>query len=321
MPSAKSIPLNHQRLVLGGKQLEIAPTLANGHADEKINPSLPTTLHLVLRLRGGGADGGTAATNRNYLRAADLGKTKAKSRSELDNQRAEKLTTCALSGAPLVAPICADKLGYLYNKEAVIHFLLQDKAVRQADKKFKHIRKLKSVVECDFTSPIESSSSSSSSSSSYSSSSTTGETKADSASIDPNILRAVCPVTLRPMNKKHPFVVLWKTGKVYSAQAVRELPEACGLVTGHQEIVIPLGPSAAKLETLKERLQSTKKRKRKANDPTDGKKSSGGSASSSSSSSTGSGSGSGTGTSAAAKKKKTFKSAKDLFTTGFGFGQ
>ena len=123
------------------------------------------------------------------------------------------------------------------------------------------------------------------------------------------------------MNKKHPFVVLWKTGKVYSAQAVRELPEACGLVTGHQEIVIPLGPSAAELETLKERLQSTKKRKRKASDATDGKKSSGGSARSSSS--TGSGSGSGTGTSAAAtaKKKKTFKSAKDLFTTGFGFGQ
>ena len=79
-----------------------------------------------LTVKSMGADGGTAATNRNYLRAANLGKAKENtSRTDLENQRAEKLTTCALSGAALVAPICADRLGYLYNKEAVIHFLLQ----------------------------------------------------------------------------------------------------------------------------------------------------------------------------------------------------
>ena len=147
------------------------------------------------------------------------------------------------------------------------------------------------------------------------------ETKEDSSSTDSNALRAICPVTLRPMNKKHPFVVLWKTGKVYSAQAIRELPEACGLLPNHKEIVIPLGPGEEQLAKLKQNLKSTNKRKRKKDtlEKMECVKSEQSSYSSSSSSSNG-GASNGGGSSDGIVKKK-FKSATELFTQGFGFGQ
>ena len=95
--------------------------------------------------------------------------------------------------------------------------------------------------------------------------------------------------------------------------AVRELPEACGLMPGHQERVVPLGPSAVQLEELKKGLKSTKKRKRKEGAAEGAQKVASSSGSSSSSSSTAS-------AKSVAPKKK-FKSAEALFTQGFGFGQ
>ena len=38
--------------------------------------------------------------------------------------RDTKWTTCTLSGAPLAEPVVADLLGSLYNKAAVLEFLL-----------------------------------------------------------------------------------------------------------------------------------------------------------------------------------------------------
>ena len=73
-----------------------------------------------------GADGGTISTNRKYLRAAKSGAATGNTRREQrERQRAEELTTCALGGAPLSPPVVACALGYLYNKDAVIRFLLQ----------------------------------------------------------------------------------------------------------------------------------------------------------------------------------------------------
>ena len=278
-----------------------------------------------------GADGGTSATNRKYLRAAKSA-SNGPSRTDEENKRAEALTTCALSGAALVAPICADKLGRLYNKEAVLHFLLQDKAVRQADKQFSHIRKMKSVVVCHFTaasSPSSSSSSSSSSSassSSASSSSTTTttapsaeETKEDQEE-DPNALKVICPVTLRPMNQKNPFVIVWSSGQVYSAQAVRELPDACGLSANHTSIIIPLAPTATQLEALQLEVSNANKKRKRKHKGSASSSGGGGSSSSSNSSSSGGSSGGaagGGGKSSSAAPKKKFRSAEELFTTGF----
>lgn len=315
----QGIPIHHQRLIFNGRQLTNESTLLHNNILQN------NTLHLVLRLLGGGADGGTAATNRKYLRAANLGNGKIeKSRTDEENQRSEELTTCALSGAPLIAPICADKLGYLYNKDAVINYLLMDKTVRSANKnasKFTHIRKLlgknASVVVCNFTAAPEASSSSSTSTSSTSSSETKND---DSSSSDMDesstALRVICPVTLRPMNQKNPFVIVWKTGQVYSKQAIRELPEACGLIKGHGEIIIPLAPTPIQREELLSKIKKKRKRKKKKGDG-------GSSSTSSSTSSTRSVSATfaAVGSEAGPRKKFKGKTAEELFTTGFGFGQ
>tara|TARA_B110000208_G_scaffold133527_1_gene161629 strand:- start:207 stop:545 length:339 start_codon:yes stop_codon:yes gene_type:complete len=112
------------------------------------------------------------------------------------------------------------------------------------------------------------------------------------------------------MNKKNPFVVLWKTGRVYSSQAVRELPEACGIVSGSNPVIIPLAPSPTQREALFQSL--SKKRKRKGSSKSTTGKSTAESIS---------GSGAPIPVPPALPAKKRFKSAEELFTQGFGFGQ
>ena len=80
----------------------------------------------------------------------------------------------------------------------------------------------------------------------------------------------ICPVTLKPMNKKNPFVVMWDTGEVYSLKAVREMPEACtgsggGIGAPASERAVALAPSDLEREKIRERMLNkggSKKRKR-----------------------------------------------------------
>jgi hypothetical protein len=86
---------------------------------------------------GAGNDGGVINTKR-----ADLIKVKApehKSSSAREDEAGLRLTTCALSGAPLAEPLMADELGNLFNKEALLTAVLKG-ALPAA---FSHIRKLK----------------------------------------------------------------------------------------------------------------------------------------------------------------------------------
>lgn len=71
-----------------------------------------------------GADGGSIPTRR------ELVKTKS-SRTEKADQNVQTYThwyLCALSRAPLQIPVVSCMLGRLYNKDAVLRFLLESKA-------------------------------------------------------------------------------------------------------------------------------------------------------------------------------------------------
>ena len=279
-----------------------------------------TTVYVVVTM---GADGGTISTNRKFLRAAKSGAaTSLARREERENQRAEELTTCAMSGEPLALPVVACRLGYLYNKEAVIRFLLQGKKVCLADPKFGHIRKLRSVVECTFTTASASASLASASTSVSASASgsaaavraSAGGTHSGKASelgqsFPQNV---ICPVTLKPMNNKNPFAVIWSSGNVYSLKAIREMPGACGLGAAasrdtRSDLVVALAPSELSRQELRRTIQGkvgSKKRKRRVAEKAaalraleeEKKKAK---------------------TSAA---KETFKSANALFTQGYGLG-
>lgn len=57
--------------------------------------------------------------------------------------RISKWTTCCLSSEPLTNPIVIDKLGNLFNKEAILKSLVHKKL----PKEFGHIRRMKDVIE------------------------------------------------------------------------------------------------------------------------------------------------------------------------------
>ena len=58
---------------------------------------------------------------------------------------------CALSKAPLAPPIVASGLGRLYNKEAVVTYLLDRDTYGDADQLVGHIRSLRDVVTLNLT--------------------------------------------------------------------------------------------------------------------------------------------------------------------------
>ena len=109
-----------------------------------ISPGSLCQLHL--RLRGGGGDGGaTGAESRISYLEMYMGKKVDKvshifatdahpmagaellpvSQINPADERHARFTHCSLSGEPLSPPCCADELGNLYNKDAVVTALLK----------------------------------------------------------------------------------------------------------------------------------------------------------------------------------------------------
>lgn len=103
-----------------------------------------------------GNDGGSIPTRRELVKEAarDLSTTQVK---EIQTEQQEHYwSTCALSHQPLSLPVVSDALGTLYNKDAVIDYLL---SAGQEDKQDLHargeafkdrLRSLRDVVEVKF---------------------------------------------------------------------------------------------------------------------------------------------------------------------------
>ena len=116
--------------------------------------------------------------------------------------------------------------------------MLMDKNARKEKygKAFRHIRKLKDVVELVFQRKK-----------------VHGKLKDDGAN-PPNCW--VCPVTSTEMNAKTPFCFLWDTGNVYSVKATKELPSACD--NGNILNLIRLAPTGKELDSMRDKLKAEK---------------------------------------------------------------
>ncbi|GER46987.1 polynucleotidyl transferase [Striga asiatica] len=118
LPSS-SIPHGSLFFTLNGKPLSDAtPLLQN-------SPIAPlSTLTLHLRLRAGGGDGGTTgAESRDcYL---NMYAVKKPDKVDPNEMRLSKWLNCSLANEPLRHPIVLDKLGNLFNKEALVEALLK----------------------------------------------------------------------------------------------------------------------------------------------------------------------------------------------------
>ncbi|XP_006018250.1 protein RTF2 homolog [Alligator sinensis] len=150
---------------------------------------------------------------------------------------------CALSQEKLTRPIVACELGRLYNKEAVIEFLLDkssDKVVEAAS----HIRSIKNVTELNLTdNPAWNGDK--------------GNTKGDKYN-DIQCACFICPVVGLEMNGKHRFCVLRNCGCVFSERALKEIKadvcHKCG-VPFQEDDVILLNGNKDDVENLKKRME------------------------------------------------------------------
>ncbi|PVG04546.1 DUF602-domain-containing protein [Serendipita vermifera] len=146
-----------------------------------------------------GNDGGSIPDRR------DLVKTKAKAeQADKQNQILAKWFFCALSKRPLQEPIVSCELGKLYNKDAIVEFLLDRTTYGDGETICGHVKSLKDVTQLNLT---------------------PNPAPASSSSVDETGKRAqfVCPLTLKEMNGGLPFVYLSTCGCVFSAAGLRAL--------------------------------------------------------------------------------------------------
>ncbi|CAG8544660.1 12580_t:CDS:2 [Rhizophagus irregularis] len=188
---------------------------------------------------------------------------KEKKKEVRPDQNAMKIATwfyCALSKKLLQDPVVACALGKLYNKDAIIEYLLNKNAYGDGDIICSHISNLKDVKPLKLAA-------------NPAFKETTG---ASIAHFDQGMVsRFVCPITLKEMNGKLKFVYLNTCGCVFSEQGLKEVPSSTCIQCGKpfkQDDIITLNPNM-----IAESSSSTapnKKRKRENNNEEDSKQSS-----------------------------------------------
>ncbi|KAF9970948.1 hypothetical protein BGZ73_006188 [Actinomortierella ambigua] len=173
----------------------------------------------------------------------------------------EQWTMCALSKRPLAMPIAACGLGRLYNRDAIIEFLLDRSVYGDGDVICSHIKSLKDIVALRLEpNPAVSEK--------HSSSPTHVHQELPS--------QFICPVTRKEMNGKQRFVFIDTCGCVLSEQAMKEIPSKTCVQCGkafEQDNVIVINPKPEEQEVMKANLavkqakkeaEKEKKKKEKA---------------------------------------------------------
>ncbi|XP_024515699.1 protein RTF2 homolog isoform X1 [Selaginella moellendorffii] len=190
-----------------------------------------STLHLGVRVRGGGGDGGaTGAESRDcYLK---MYAEKKPDKVDPNEARLARWCQCALSCDYLRPPCVMDPLGNLYNKEALVHALI----TKSLPKKFRHIRGLKDLTPVHLSAI---------------------------PGVDPDDehveTKFQCPVSGQEFNGKFKFVALKNCGHVLSVRALKEVQSSSCLVCFAEfkaEDKIPLNGTDEEVGLLRERMEA-----------------------------------------------------------------
>ncbi|XP_073707442.1 replication termination factor 2 [Garra rufa] len=151
-----------------------------------------------------GCDGGTIPKRHELVKGP-----KKVEKVDKNAELAAKWKYCALSQEKLKRPIVACELGRLYNKDAIIEYLLDKSAERPNIEVVTHIRGIKDVKELNLTdNPAWE-----------------GERhniKGDCYE-DMHCAMFICPVVGLEMNGKHKFLYLQTCGCVFSERALKEV--------------------------------------------------------------------------------------------------
>ncbi|MCJ1386090.1 hypothetical protein MMC17_009215 [Xylographa soralifera] len=197
-----------------------------------------------------GNDGGSIPKRRELVKEAARLPTSAEIKESQQEQQEYHWTTCPLSHEPLKQPVVSDSAGILYNKDAILEFLLpQDNEVPGRSKADDEevlggrVRSLKDVVEVKF------------------------EVEQDGADRDdgkasPRKLKWICPITNKLLSPGVRAVYLVPCGHAFLESTVREIHgEAClqcneAYTTGNIIMILPT--LSADKENLNARAQKLK---------------------------------------------------------------
>lgn len=155
-----------------------------------------------------GNDGGTIVKRLDIVKVKNDG-----SDAKVDPAILAKVlaTTCSLSHQPLRSPIVADRLGFLYNKDSVLKYLLSriesfssdPIEVQKADRTASHIQGLKDVQTLK---PTENAA--------YKNATKKGEQEEDKPA------PFICPLNQKEMNGRHRFVYIKPCGCMMSSSGL-----------------------------------------------------------------------------------------------------
>ncbi|XP_059388309.1 replication termination factor 2-like [Carassius carassius] len=151
-----------------------------------------------------GCDGGTIPKRHELVKGP-----KKVEKVDKTAELAAKWRYCALSQEKLKRPIVACELGRLYNKDAIIEYLLDKSAERPNSEVVAHIRSIKDVKELNLTdNPAWK-----------------GERRNIKGDCfeDMHCSMFICPVVGLEMNGKHKFLYLQTCGCVFSERALKEV--------------------------------------------------------------------------------------------------
>ncbi|XP_072952897.1 uncharacterized protein [Typha angustifolia] len=226
LPRSLTLGLDSLFFSFNGKPLPDSSALST------LFSAAPAVLTLRLRLRGGGGDGGaTGAESRDcYL---NMYAVKKPDKVDPNETRLSKWTTCSLSGEPLAHPVVIDRLGNLFNKEALVEALLHKKL----PKEFSYIRGLKDMIPVHLDS-----------------------IPAAAANAE---TRFQCPITGLEFNGKYGFLAIRKCGHVLSGKALKEVKSSTCLVC-HKEFSemdkIVINGNKEEVAALRDRMEEERGR-------------------------------------------------------------
>ncbi|XP_070700168.1 replication termination factor 2 [Pempheris klunzingeri] len=186
-----------------------------------------------------GCDGGTIPKRHELVKGP-----KKVEKVDKNAELAAKWKYCALSQERLRRPIVACDLGRLYNKDAVIEYLLDKSAERPNAEAVVHIRGIKDIKELNLTDNPE----------------WEGErrnAKGDRYE-DMHCGMFICPVVGLEMNGKHRFCYLQSCGCVFSDRAMKEVKteicHKCGDPFKEDDVIV-LNGTKEEVEKLRERME------------------------------------------------------------------
>ncbi|XP_051270788.1 replication termination factor 2 isoform X1 [Dicentrarchus labrax] len=186
-----------------------------------------------------GCDGGTIPKRHELVKGP-----KKVEKVDKNAELAAKWKYCALSQEKLRRPIVACEMGRLFNKDAVIEYLLDKTAERPNVEAVTHIRGIKDIKELNLTdNPAWE-----------------GErrnSKGDRYE-DIHCGMFICPVVGLEMNGKHRFCYLQTCGCVFSDRAMKEVKteicHKCGDPFKEEDVIV-LNGTKEEVEKLREKME------------------------------------------------------------------